>query len=325
MHKSLIRRCGAVLCLLGMLFCLAAAMLPMITRAAGEYSLTLVCRSSDVTLSGMQWNIYPVGERTEQNSFRLTGDFAGYPVSMDNLSSTSDLQDAADTLENYAVLDKIAPLNSGETDENGMLRFDALAAGVYLIAGKSVTVGDTQYIPSPSLLEVSESGETFDIMTYPKIEKRKTGSSDETIYTVTKIWIDDEEDLSVRPDSVVLGLYCNEELDREITLSEENDWSYTWSSDASSVWSIKEMQVPENYGVVYRENETQYVVVNTYNKPETPVTTSSTTVTASSPNNSSSGSEKLPQTGQLWWPVPILTACGLIFIFIGIRLRAKNR
>lgn len=85
------------------------------------------------------------------------------------------------------------------------------------------------------------------------------------------------------------------------------------------------MQVPENYGVVYRENETQYVVVNTYNKPETPVTTSSTTVTASSTNNTSSGSEKLPQTGQLWWPVPILTACGLIFIFIGIRLRAKNR
>ena len=33
---------------------------------------------------------------------------------------------------------------------------------------------------------------------------------------------------------------------------------------------------------------------------------------------------KLPQTGQLWWPVPVLAAVGIIFILIGIVRRRKN-
>ena len=54
----------------------------------------------------------------------------------------------------------------------------------------------------------------------------------------------------------------------------------------------------------------------------------------SDPSNSSSdgsssgqddGTEKLPQTGQLWWPEPILAAVGLCFFLIGWVLEQKRR
>ena len=33
---------------------------------------------------------------------------------------------------------------------------------------------------------------------------------------------------------------------------------------------------------------------------------------------------KLPQTGQLWWPVPVLALAGLVLVAIGLRLRKKD-
>lgn len=322
MHKSFIRKCGAAVCALGMMFCLAASVLPAIAKAAEPRNMTLICRSSDVDLADMPWNIYLVGERTVENSLQLTGDFAEYPVSIGNLTSTSELQDAADTLENYAVIDKITPLSTGKTDENGSLCFDGLEIGIYLIAGESITIGETKYIPSPTLLEVSASDEVYDITVYPKIQEHKTITSDKTVYTVKKVWVGDENDLSVRPESIVLQFYCGENLDREITLSDENDWSYTWESDVESVWNIKELNVPENYSVVYRGNEVQYLVVNTY---KASVGTTVAATSAAIGKNEAGGTTKLPQTGQLWWPVPVLIALGLILIVVGARLHAKNR
>ena len=32
---------------------------------------------------------------------------------------------------------------------------------------------------------------------------------------------------------------------------------------------------------------------------------------------------KLPQTGQLWWPVPVLTAAGMLLIVVGLVRRRE--
>jgi hypothetical protein len=53
---------------------------------------------------------------------------------------------------------------------------------------------------------------------------------------------------------------------------------------------------------------------------------SSTSVSTSTPTPTPTQLEsKLPQTGQLWWPVPILFVAGAIFIGIGIRLSKKEK
>ena len=34
---------------------------------------------------------------------------------------------------------------------------------------------------------------------------------------------------------------------------------------------------------------------------------------------------KIPQTGMLWWPVPLLVCGGLLFVVLGCRMRRRNR
>lgn len=94
-----------------------------------------------------------------------------------------------------------------------------------------------------------------------------------------------------------------------VSLSADNNWRYEWTDlDGSYEWTVVEKET-EGYTVeVSRESDT-YVITNTYDEP-TPTVQEKTT---------------LPQTGQLWWPVPVLTAAGLILIVIGlVRRRGGN-
>jgi len=111
---------------------------------------------------------------------------------------------------------------------------------------------------------------------------------------------------------------------------------------------------------VFRNNEKQYVVVNSFNtassiedstqwtdsvvtetvestekstdetiatsetvkateNTSTSITTSTTIITTTTTTP-----EKLPQTGQLWWPVPVLALAGLVLMGIGFKLRTKE-
>lgn len=45
---------------------------------------------------------------------------------------------------------------------------------------------------------------------------------------------------------------------------------------------------------------------------------------STTPGNPSTPGEKLPQTGQLWWPVPVLLAAGLLFVVLGLVRRRGN-
>lgn len=377
MNKRL-RQCSALFCALGiLLFMTACLLMPAAAAGAGAgHSLTLYCSLEDVTFSNMQWDIYYVGERVESSaeqegtcSYVLTGDFSDYPVSMDNLS-VSDMQNAADTLENYAIIDGIHPIDSGRTDKSGTLQFHALKKGLYLLSGYSVEIDDVRYIPSAVLIELSDADDSYDMFAYPKFQKVGVLGENEVRYMVSKVWLNDENCLSDRSVSLRVALYCNNAFEREIVLDESNNWTYSWTSKQNLEWRVKEVEVPANYTVVYQENETQFAIINSHDTiwPSTVTTLSTesvtTTVSESSQTDASSESTgitgtdstsvsvtsaasslentaavngaspsggnpsgtsgKLPQTGQLWWPVPVLLAAGLILIIVGVKLRGKS-
>lgn len=123
--------------------------------------------------------------------------------------------------------------------------------------------------------------------------------------TVQKVWSDKGYE-DKRPKSISVSLLKNGEPYDEQTLSEQNDWVYTWkelprndeSGNAIS-WTIQEDSVSGYKGTVEQKGNT-FVLTNTY----------------------SDG--KLPQTGLLWWPVPLLAAGGLIFLTIGVLYRRKQ-
>lgn len=329
-----------------------------------DNSVELVCQTETVTLSGIEWKVYKVGELDSNGDYQLVGDFSNYPIELNNLS-TSDMLSTANTLENYAVLDDVIPTFNSITDEDGKVQFENLKNGLYLFSGQSKIINDTKYIPSAMLIELipeDDSLATVDLVTYPKFILKHI-SYENTNYTVKKVWQDDEKHLDNRPISITVELYKDNILENTVVLDESNDWSYSWTSNTATEWRVKEVNIPRYYRVIYLDGEVQYVVMNIYDTnfynsnehedgSETITTTSidvitdkdvitddsstttDTTVTINintlesdnDSNNVTTTSEKfrLPQTGQLWWPVPILSIFGLVCITVSCRLSIKK-
>jgi hypothetical protein len=400
MHTVFFRRFGAALCAIAAALWLFAGFW-MATAASADGSLTIHCTSEDTVIRGMRWNCYRVADAAD--SITLQGDFAAYPFSLHEMT-TSALQDAADTLENYAVLDGIAPLQSAASNAQGIVSFSGLETGWYLLTGTAMWIAQVKYIPSPMLVKVtasSVSGKAVeDVESYAKFRLMQRRSYEEQTYQIQKIWENDEYYRGVRPDAITMNLYCDGVLYDTVSLSEENDWRYQWSGSPNSEWRVKEVSVQEEYTVVYRSNTIQLAVVNSCvlaytNSTEPAATTTSTDSTLTTPSsggqttdvstnphgrvtetmqesstisshamlvstdgslssetgtetetvtrmestvvcNATSGSGasaatnggssggSLPQTGQLWWPVPVCGAGGMILFGIGWRLHQKK-
>ena len=130
-------------------------------------------------------------------------------------------------------------------------------------------------------------------------------SGDTVTRTVLKVW-DDQGYENRRPESVQVTLLQNDVAFETRTLSEANGWQYTWDklpkvdqSGKEISWTIREAAV-SGYRSAVRLNGDTFVLTNTLSR------------------------QKLPQTGVLWWPVPILAVTGLAFLIVGTVSR-KNR
>ena len=82
--------------------------------------------------------------------------------------------------------------------------------------------------------------------------------------TVSKLW--EGNDIN-RPESVEVQLYNNGEAYGDVvTLSQDNNWTYTWSNLASDItWTVDEPIVPEGYQSSISGNaQTGFFITNTY-------------------------------------------------------------
>lgn len=341
-------------------------------HAAESGKLTIFSRSGGIWLEGMQWKIYPAVFADENGGLYLSDTFAEYPISLAD-TSTSGMQEIADTMENYAVIHDLAPLDSQSADANGVVQFTVSEPGYYLVAGEAITVGEQVYYPSPMLVEMTEeSGAIADLSTYAKFSVRDIGVGTSEVLTLRKVWQDDDDAAGVRAVSIELELYCNGELYETVVLNHENEWTYAWTGDLDDDWRILEVNVPEYYSVIYKRSEVQLLAVNTLTgqiltPPETTTTTTTTTTTVTSvttvtttttasgtsvtdtstdtetdtstntdtskvttttktvTTTKTSGGSKLPQTGQLWWPVPVMGVSGVLLLVFGWIASSRSR
>lgn len=376
MRSKICSRVGSVLCAVAMVLWICAAFF-IVSAAGGSGSVKLVCQSeSDGSIRGMRWSAYRVGELSSDGKLEFQDEFADYPIYLPDMSVSS-LQDAANTMENYALIDGISSAASGTSDVNGEVLFQNLDEGVYLFSGLRYMSGKKIYTPTPMFVEV-KNGQT--VTANAKFTVRERPSFDTQMYSVKKVWQYDDDYVPLRPTEIEVEIYRDNEFVEKITLGKENNWQYDWLGDATSVWRCKELNIHVDYKVIYKNNETQYLLINNrdvlYNTtpPTTTATTTSTTessqtttvttntntdtttststslsdiTTASSTETETSvssdssvssssttttvrttttagGGGKLPQTGQLWWPVPVLGAGGLIMFTIGWRLNKRK-
>lgn len=305
-------------------------------------SLTLWCVKDTDVVDGMEWHLYRVGYRVNDD-YVFEGDFSSYRPTLGDKTKpmlewdAETVEAVGDTLKKFTIVDNLTPRANGTTNSQGAVTFSDLENGLYLVWGEVLYKGDTTYIPSAIFFEVNGEEASF-LNAYPKIVL-KTLSDTNVQYSVKKIWKNDENQSWNRATSIVVERYRDNEYYDEVTLSEENDWSFGWNDSENHIWFVHEKVIPEGYTISYKDNHTQYLIINTYegdtidtgtittttsNISTNQITTGKSTTTQTTGTTTITSKDKVPQTGQLWWPVPGLAGGGIALLCLGTALLKKD-
>ena len=303
--------------------------------------------------AGLPVQIYRVASVSPQGVYSLTEQFESYPVIVNGLDHTG-WRALADTLAAYAARDGIKPLLERRTDSMGQVQFSDLEVGLYLVKGQSCKLaGKTWRFESflVSLPSQSETGQwLYTVYAAPKFEGSGNGGgsdSDNCSYTVQKLWRDDGQELE-RPASVTVQLLKDGAVYDTVRLTADNNWRFTWNELSNDgFWQLAEQEI-SGYTVTVERQGNVFAVTNSRvqeppveepvveepgKKPDEPGEDG--IIGKQEPSDAElldddvprGGAEpegaKLPQTGVLWWPVPLLAGGGLLCYLIGWKKSRK--
>lgn len=277
----------------------------------GSFSLTYPC-------SDTEFQIYRIAELSESAQITLTKEFAKYPVHF-TWSQQEQWGKQAETLAAYVHRDQLTPYKNKKTDAKRIVQFSNLKTGLYLVVGEQKEKDGFLYTPMPWILSIpmkQKDSIVYDGNVNPKYERQKI-SQKKVDYEVIKVWEDDGYE-EKRPKSIQVELLRDGELYGSVTLNEKNGWSHTWKDLSNQYhWQVAE-KIDNAYIAEVSKEGDAFIITNTYKKE-----------TAGSGEkkegeHGGKSTSKLPQTGQLWWPVPILSAAGCLSLLIGIMIRRKK-
>ncbi|MDR1630190.1 MAG: Cna B-type domain-containing protein [Oscillospiraceae bacterium] len=317
---------GFVLCLLLISFMVSSVAAGLIDLARPS-QITIHYEHEKMPLPDVAFNLYRVADVSAAGQFQLTGDFRSYPVKINGLDASA-LAAAANTLYTYAVADSLNPMRTGKTDSYGQMVFTNLNTGLYLVIGQKTTLQGKEYTPVPILVSLpsldSENNWQYEPLLLPKVDARPVSGEPQLLTRrVIKAWDDWSDRAEKRPAFVTVDLLCNGEVFDTVTLSEANSWNHVWPNlNASDTWLVVERNVPADYTVLYTASETIFRVTNAYfgeyppetttEKPSTDGGSETKTTSPDEPKN-----PNLPQTGQMWWPIPVSAGAGLLLFATG--------
>ncbi len=307
-----------ILCIL-----MVSVLLPVQAYAAGridlehEVGLSISYQDDNKPLAGAEFQIYLVATVDQYGELTATEDFAQFNVKIKGRDDDA-WRTLASTLEGYVLREKISPTDSGTSNNKGVVSFPTtgkdLKMGLYLVLGQRHTQNGYRYDPVPFMvmlpgLDEENNDWLYDVTVNAKFDSSQIPDNpdDNTINRkVLKVWADDGHEKD-RPKEVIIQLLRDGKVYDTVTLNAANNWRYTWKGlDDRYTWIIVEKEL-EGYTVEVAREGITFVVTNTHDS--TPTTPDHPT-TPSKPT--------LPRTGQLWWPVPVLIAVGLLFIVIGL-------
>jgi hypothetical protein len=319
------KRYGKLALLLAVLLCL---WYPVPARAADQQeplSLTIVDQQDGTPISNVTFRLYRVADIQEDGAFLETEDFQNTGVLVQ--PQDQDWGDQASTLEAHVVErtaegTAIQPAASGATDSSGEMCLKVEQAGLYLLVGDQKTQGSTIYTTQAILLTLPYEEDDGSWNQAPTIYAKNNARENRNApveCSVVKVWKDDGA-TAQRPKCITVTLYQNETAYETVTLSEDNSWRYTWKDlDNEADYHVVEQEIPTGYTVTTAQEGSTFVVTNTW----TPSPSPSPSTPPASPTPPTTTS-KLPQTGQLWWPVRLLAVAGLGLMLLGWGIRRRE-
>lgn len=306
------------------MFVLASIICVQATESKCE--LDILYQHNGEPITNVSSSAYYIGSFNNNGDITLSGNFADYNVD----TSTDDLSALAQTLYGYALLDKITPEHTAVSDDTGAVFMTDMDKGVYLVTSKRHVKDDEVFITEPQLIFLPWIEDDELLYRRTMLAKCRMITMDDTPISakVLKVWDDDGFE-NIRPTSIKATLLRDEEVYDTVELSANNNWRHTWDLLPSYyIWTVVE-EIPIGYEVIQTQDGITRVLTNSYkdtNTPTGPTTVpNQTTPTDSTTPTPPADKEKLPQTGQLWWPVPILLVLGVVLIIIGVTKRKGEK
>ena len=260
-------------------------------------------------ISGLRFDAYLISTVDQYGELTVIDRYGAYAESLDIRGKNDTAwQNMAQTLAREILLDPdLKPSRSAVTNSDGVAVFTDIPMGLYLVPGSTIRKNGYVYSTSPFFVMLPEQDLSSNTWNYHVVANAKPGQEPvRADYEVIKVWKDSCHK-DQRPESITISLICDGVVNDTITLPYEGAWSYIWKNlDTNHQWTVKEEKETGYKEPDVQQEGYRFIVTNTCNK--------STTSTGS-------GKPTLPQTGQLWWPVPVLIAAGLLFVVIGLLRR----
>ncbi len=270
-------------------------------------SLTISYCSGGIAFSELPVNLYKIADVSADYQYTLTSSFEKSNLILNGIQTVGEWNVIRSTLETYILVNDITAGFNAKTDFEGKASFDALKPGLYLAITERIIQDETTYVFDSALIALPGLGADglwqYQVDVTSKSEIIPPSRDDEEIeLKVLKLWKGDGGS-SARPTMIEIEIFRNGTSYQTATLSENNHWTYTWSTkDDGSDWKVVERNIPTGYTMTIEERETSFVLTNTLNRDV--------------PDNPDS-----PQTGDtsnimLW--VILMIVSGSMLIILGI-------
>lgn len=255
----------------------------------GSISVTLIDKKQQEPIVGAELSVYFVSTVVMDTDGNLiydyTEDFKQFDTAIDDTTLATKLD--------AFVSQHSVPSIKITTNNEGTAFCGELPLGLYFVKQTGIVEG---FAPCTPFI-VTVPNETDDEYVYDVNASPKTEVSRLTSITIKKVWNTDKS--TEATESVTVQLLKNGNVEKTLTLSEQNGWQVTCTDmPESDAYSIKEVNVPKGFTATYKQNGYVFTVTNT---------------------------STLIQTGQLIWPIPVLAVSGMLLIAAGIVLLQKKR
>lgn len=258
----------------------------------------------------------------------------------------------------------VEPDATATTGSNKSVVVENLLPGLYFVRGRELKVGSSYYKTTDFLIslpdwvaddELGNGNGTSGTWIRDATANNSKGSNknNNTSVHVLKVWRGDGEE--ERPTEVTVRLLRRSRATQEVTvydtvvLNSGNSWSYTWSKlDYYNYdWIVQEVDIEGDYVPVTTREGVNFVITNYFtplddipdetppladvpNIPDVDIPDPDVPLVSPPPDDLTEIKDPdvplatLPQTGMLWWPVPILAMSGMFLFILGWGIQRRN-
>jgi len=279
-------------------------------------ALTVVYQDAGNSVTGAPVQLYKIASM--DSSFEITADptFAEFKSDIENEDTQWYI--LAEALREFILDENIACDDATIINSSGVAIFPTgskmLTPGVYLLYCPKYTYNGKVYFASPVIISLPNYRSDGQLSNYVTANIKFSSIDDHPIdVTVKKVW-DNRGYQNKQPDKITVQLIKDGTAvtGESVELSERNGWTYTWTDLDPGKYDVIEKTVSgyqeTGHRIEVKEDGHTIIITitNTYQPGGKP-------------------SQKLPQTGQLTWPIPVLTVAGMVLFALGWWLCFDNR